>query len=318
MPTPLTSRDLRTRIVAHYQADENTTYRLTAERFSVGEATVSRVLRVHRETGDVMPAPKPRKPRNKIDLEWLREHAVAHPDDRLKDRAEAFEAERGVSVSIAAVHYAMHAIGFTHKKKTIYAKERDSERVKNLRDTFIAQQPTLVPGNLVFLDESGFRLGSPTRYGWARSGQKALGKAVHGAWRNVTMLGAIALNGFRGFMNIESGTSSEVFRAFVESELVPELKPGDWVLMDNLAAHRDARSLDAIRAAGAIVLFLPPYSPEFNPIEKLWSKLKEAVRRQPTDTRECFDDAVANAMRSINSSDLLGWFQHCGYSVAST
>src|ERR1700678_3922587 len=119
-----------------------------------------------------MPALKPKKPRHKIDLEWLSKHATANPDARLKDRADAFEAERGVSVSISAVHYAMHAIGFTHKKKTIYAKERDSERVRNLRDKFIAKQPTLPPQNLVFLDESGFRLGSPTRYGWARTGQK--------------------------------------------------------------------------------------------------------------------------------------------------
>ena len=170
----------------------------------------------------------------------------------------------------------------------------------------------------MFLDESGFRLGSPTRYGWAKSGQKALGKAIHGSWRTVTMLGAVALDGFRGFMNIESGTSSDVFRAFVERQLVPQLKPGDCVVMDNLSAHRDAKSLDAIKAAGATVLFLPPYSPEFNPIEKVWAKLKETVRRQHTDTRECFDDAVATAMSAISASDLAGWFRHCGYDLAST
>jgi transposase len=176
----------------------------------------------------------------------------------------------------------------------------------------------LKTSQLVFLDESGLRLGAPTRYGWAKSGQKALGQAIHGAWKNITMLGAIGLDGFRGFMNIESGTSSDVFRAFIEHELVPRLKPGDCVVMDNLAAHRDGRALTAIEKAGATVLFLPPYSPEFNPIEKLWSKLKEFVRRQSTDSRDSFDAAVARAMASITSSDLLGWFRHCGYSVAST
>jgi transposase len=117
MPTPWISRDLRTRIVAHYEKAPNATYKSTAEHFTVGEATVNRILRVHRETGDVMPAPRPKKPRNKVDLDWLRAHAEAHPDARLKDRAEAFENERGVSVSISSVHYAMAAIGFTHKKK---------------------------------------------------------------------------------------------------------------------------------------------------------------------------------------------------------
>ena len=117
MPTPWISRDLRARIVSHYEKTDRATYKSTAELFEVGEATVNRILRVHRETGDLMPAPRPKKPKNKVDLQWLRAHAEAHPDARLKDRAEAFFKERGVSVSIAAVWYAMVAIGFTHKKK---------------------------------------------------------------------------------------------------------------------------------------------------------------------------------------------------------
>ena len=114
MPTPWISRDLRTRIVSHYEEAAFATYKSTAEHFSVGEATVNRILRVHRETGDVMPPLRPKKPKNKIDLQWLRAHAEAHPDARLKDRAEVFEAERGVSVSVTAVWYAMVAIGFSH------------------------------------------------------------------------------------------------------------------------------------------------------------------------------------------------------------
>jgi transposase len=131
------------------------------------------------------------------------------------------------------------------------------------------------------------------------------------------MLGAIALDGFRGFANFECGTSSEVFRAFVQHQLAPQLKPGDCVVMDNLAAHRDKLALDTIRATGATVVFLPPYSPEFNPIEKMWAKLKEFVRRRATDTRDLFDDAVADGMAAISSTDLRGWFKHCGYKIAS-
>ena len=117
MPTPWISRDLRTRIVEHYDETPTATYKSTALLFKVGEATVNRILRVHRETGEVMPVPKPKKRRNKVDLEWLRDHAEKFPDARLKDRAAAFEVERGISVSIAGVYYAMVAIGFTHKKK---------------------------------------------------------------------------------------------------------------------------------------------------------------------------------------------------------
>ena len=161
------------------------------------------------------------------------------------------------------------------------------------------------------------RLGAPTRYGWARCGEKALGKAVHGTWKMVTMLGAIGLDGFRRFTNIEAGTSSEVFRAFVIQQLVPQLRPGDCVVMDNLSAHRDKLAREAIENAGATILFLPPYSPEWNPIEKVWAKLKECVRRKATDTRELFDDAVAAAMGAITASDLRAWYMHCGYSLAS-
>ena len=117
MPTPWISRDLRRRIVEHYEETADATYKSTGERFKVGEATVNRILRVHRETGDVMPAPRPKKRRNKIDLAWLRAHAQTHPDARLRDRAEAFKTERLIAVSVTAVYYAMVAIGFTHKKK---------------------------------------------------------------------------------------------------------------------------------------------------------------------------------------------------------
>jgi transposase len=168
---------------------------------------------------------------------------------------------------------------------------------------------------LVFLDESGMRLGSTCRYGWAAKGVKALGKAVHGAWSTITMIGAIGLDGFRAFMNIESGTSGDVFRAFVEQALVPNLRHGDCVVMDNLSAHKNAGATAAIRAAGADVYFLPPYSPEYNPIEKVWSKLKEFVRRCETRTREGFDDAVAKAMNDISKSDILAWYKYCGYTI---
>ena len=160
------------------------------------------------------------------------------------------------------------------------------------------------------------RLGSTTRYGWAPRGVKAFGKAK-GSWKMVTMIGAVGLDGFRGFANIESGTSGDVFSAFVQQQLVPKLRPGDCVIMDNLSSHKNARAITAIEAAGATVSFLPPYSPEFNPIEKVWSKMKDYVRRCVTLTREAFDTAVASAMDAITSAYLHGWYKHCGYTVSS-
>jgi transposase len=171
---------------------------------------------------------------------------------------------------------------------------------------------------LVFLDESGLRLGAPPNYGWAPVGEKAFGKATHGAWVTMTMIGAIALDGWRGFVTIDAATDGDVFLAFVRQQLVPNLRPGDIVVMDNLNAHKSAAVVAAIRAANADVLFLPPYSPEYNPIEKAWSKLKDIIRRQATLTRDAFDQAVAFAMSCISRADIRAWTGYAGYSLAST
>ena len=173
------------------------------------------------------------------------------------------------------------------------AREQDRWDVQAKRATFAAQQSSLDPTKLIFLDESGFRLGTPPNYGWAPKGEKAPGKATHGDWCTMTMIGAVALDGWRGFVTIDSATDGDVFLAYVQQQLVPQLRPGDIVVMDNLASHKSPAVIAAIRAAQAQVLFLPPYSPDFNPIEKAWAKLKDILRRLPTLSRDAFDDAVA-------------------------
>ena len=134
----------------------------------------------------------------------------------------------------------------------------------------------------------------------------------------MTMIGAIALDGWRGFINIDAPTDGDVFLAYVQQQLAPRLKLGDIVIMDNLNAHKRPDVIVAIRAAGAQVLFLPPYSPEYNPIEKAWAKLKDILRRLPTLSREAFDDAVAFAMTTISNADVRAWLTFAGYSLRST
>ena len=131
----------------------------------------------------------------------------------------------------------------------------------------------------------------------------------------MTMIGALGLTGFKGFMTINDATCAEVFRAFIKHELRKHLRPGDLVVMDNLNAHKDTEVLRMIRDAGADAIYLPPYSPEYNPIEKAWAKMKELMRRLNTLTREAFDAAVATAMISISMDDITAWFGHAGYQV---
>ncbi len=131
------------------------------------------------------------------------------------------------------------------------------------------------------------------------------------------MLGAIALDGIRGVMTIDAGTSTEVFLAFVEQVLAPNLRPGDVVVMDNLAAHKAPPIREALRRAGADILLLPPYSPELNPIERAWGKLKDILRRADTLTRAAFDRALAVALDAISTADIRGWTAFAGYDLRS-
>lgn len=190
--------------------------------------------------------------------------------------------------------------------------------MKQARAAFEAQQKLLAAKRLVFVDESGLHLGTPPRFGWALKGEKSLGSAIRGQWRNMTMIGAIALSGFRGFLTIDAPTTGEIFLAFVVHQLCPNLRRGDLVVMDNLGSHKVKGVQEAIEAAGAEVLYLPPYSPDFNPIEKTWAKLKDRIRQLANDTRELFDAAVAAAMDTISDDDIRGWFQHAGYRLTST
>jgi len=122
---------------------------------------------------------------------------------------------------------------------------------------------------------------------------------------------------WRGFVTVDAPTDGDVFLAYVQQQLVPNLRPGDIVVMDNLGVHKRPAALAAIRAVGAEVLFLPPYSPEYNPIEKAWAKLKDLLRRLPTLSREAFDDAVAFAMTTISSGDVRAWLAFAGCSLGS-
>lgn len=128
------------------------------------------------------------------------------------------------------------------------------------------------------------------------------------------MIGALRLDGSTACMTIEGATDTEVFRTYVEQILLPGLRPGDIVVMDNLSAHKNEPTLARMAQAGAQALFLPAYSPDFNPIEKMWSKLKAYLRKAEARTREELEDAIADALKTVTAQDARNWFASCGYS----
>jgi len=144
-------------------------------------------------------------------------------------------------------------------------------------------------------------------------GERALGKAPRNQGKNLTVVGAIALDGIRAMMAYEGGTTKEAFLHFVRHALVPALHVGDVVIWDNLKAHYCEGVSEAIEAIGAHVVFLPPYSPELNPIEHTWSKLKGLLRREEARTLRTLALALGRSSTEISQDDLIGWFTNCGY-----
>jgi len=151
-------------------------------------------------------------------------------------------------------------------------------------------------------------------WGWAPRGQRVQGSAPAGRWQTTTMISSIRLDGSTACMTIPGATDTEVFRSYMRAVLCPTLRPGDLVIMDNLAPHKSDPTLRLIKKAGAKVLFLPAYSPDFNPIEKMWSKVKALLRSAEARTPDELVAAIGDALAKVTAKDALGWFVSCGYS----
>jgi transposase len=150
-------------------------------------------------------------------------------------------------------------------------------------------------------------------WGRAPKGERICEATPQGRWEVLTTLGAMSLRGIDAAMTIESATDGEVFTAYVEQVLCMQLRPGDVVVMDNLSAHKVAGIRALIESRGAQLLYLPPYSPDLNPIEKAWSKFKKFLRDAKARTQEALDQAVTDALKTITADNAAAWFRHCGY-----
>lgn len=168
---------------------------------------------------------------------------------------------------------------------------------------------------LVFVDESGITTAMTRAYGRAPQGQRVVGNVPSNYGRTVTVLGGLGLRGVLGTMSVDAPTDTDVFLTFLTRVLVPQLREHDVVALDRLGPHRAQEVRRTLRRAGAGLLFLPPYSPDLNPIEPCWSKIKAHWRAQQARSRAALDRARAVAVASVTRQDARGWFQHCGYTL---
>jgi transposase len=201
------------------------------------------------------------------------------------------------------------ADGLPSLKKSLHAAERDTEANRKRREAFVEALRAVTLEKLIFLDESGVSTQMTRLYARATGGFRINEAAPHSQWKILTILGAISTRGLIATMTIEAATDREIFLAYLDQVLCPQLKPGDVVVMDNLSSHKVKGVHERIEAVGAKLLYLPPYSPDLNPIEKAWAKLKQLLRAAKARTREALDEAIAKLLPLITAEDAKAWFR---------
>lgn len=303
----ITKQEMRRLAIDSYNAGHGTQAEM-AHFYNVDIRTFQRWLARYKKTGE--DSPRKRGHRKAIfsgeHLNTLDKLVQDNPDSTL----EELKVLSNTTGSIMSVKRALDRLGYRYKK-TLHASEQEREDVKLKRQQWLEELPDLDPFRLVFLDESSAKTNMTRQRGRAKHGERLFAKAPFGHWCTTTMISSIRLSGETAAMEIGGATDSVVFREYVKKILAPTLSPADIVVMDNLTAHYDAEAISMIEARGAIVKFLPPYSPDFNPIEKMWSKIKELLRSISARTKPDLSTAITRAFEAVTPNDVQGWFSSC-------
>ncbi len=196
------------------------------------------------------------------------------------------------------------------KKRRVGATERD-EFLRAAWRFLVAGE--IDAQRLVFVDECGTNTSLNPLYAWSRRGERAYGEAPRNWGSNVTLLASMTREGMGACIAVEGATTKAVFEAYVEEALAPSLRPGQVVVMDNLSSHKGQRVRELIEGRGCELLFLPPYSPDLNPIEQAFAKLKASLRRAQARTFGALIEAMGRGLGEITDQDASGFFRHCGY-----
>jgi transposase len=198
-------------------------------------------------------------------------------------------------------------------KKTLHAKEQDRQDVLEQRKDWADWQKQIEIDKLVFIDESGAKTNMTRTHGRGICGQRVLDKTPAGTWQTITMISSIDSAGQTQCMVVEGATTKEVFLQYLQQVLAESIRPGDIVIMDNLSSHKGDEVREIIESKGATVKYLPPYSPDLNPIEMMWSKVKNYLKDAKARTKQALCEKIGEALTKVSCFDARGWFKHCGY-----
>lgn len=319
MAGPL-SKDLRERIVAAVEAGASR--REAAERFSVSASCAVKLVQRWRRTGSVAPGQMGGQKRHALAEhgDEVRALVAGQPDATLEE-LRAGLAARGLRVGRTSVHRFLRAIGLTRKKSRSTPPSRPGRtsplRAPTGRADWKDRQGALSARRLVFVDETWTATNMARRHGRSPRGRRLVAGVPHGHWKTSTFLAALRADALTAPCVIDGAINGETFRAWVEQFLAPTLQPGDLVVMDNLGSHKVAGVREAIEARGAGLLYLPPYSPDFNPIEQFFAKLKALLRKAAARTLDALIAAIAAALDAFSPAECANYFANAGYVPAN-
>ena len=307
------SMDLRDRVVAAVEAEGMTRHQAAA-RFGIAVSSAVKWVARYRKTGSAAPSKmggyKPKTLRGGH-AEWLIARCK-EKDFTISQLVDELQSRRGLKVDRRSVWEFLHAEGLSHKK-TAAAQEQDRKDVKRRREQWRKYQGRIDAERLVFVDETWTKTNMAPLRGWSSRGSRVIGKAPFGRWKTMTFIAALRQDGIKAPCLFDGPINGEVFLAWVRQILVPTLRPGQIVIMDNLGSHRGKAVRQAIREAGAKLLFLPKYSPDLNPIEQVFSKLKHGLRKARARSYDAILAAIAQLLGSYTPKECANYLKNCGY-----
>lgn len=306
--------ELRERVVKAVEQREGS-IEAVAKLFSVGTTFIYKMLRQKEEIGSLSPKPHGGGFARLIDepeLKELRQLVEEQPDATLEEFRDRLRQRAQVDASLPMVCRALQRLGLPRKRKRFFAQERNAKK----RRAFRRKVQKLEPEKFVFIDEMGANINLSRRYARAPKGQRVEEALPQNTPANVSVAGALGARKLLAACCIEGAFDGEAFAAFIEQMVVPQLEPGQTVLMDNVPTHQAARVESAIKSAEATLLNLPAYSPDLDPMEPCWSKIKTYLRKAKARTVEALYKAIGSSMQLVTAEDIRGWFSHAGYNLA--
>ncbi|HKH26801.1 MAG TPA: IS630 family transposase [Sphingomicrobium sp.] len=306
------SLDLRTRVLAAIAG--GLSCRQAAQRFGVSASSAMRWRGLERRQGDARPKAlggDRRSGRIEARAGLILALVEDTPDITLEELRTALAA-RGIAVGYGTV-WRFFARRRITQKKTAHASEQDRPDILKRRQEWFDEQLDLDPARLVFIDETWVSTNMARRYGRALRGQRLRASVPHGHWKTTTFVAGLRPTGLVAPFVLDGPINRDAFEVYVDKVLVPELNQGDVVVMDNLSSHKAPSVRALIEAAGATLLYLPPYSPDFNPIENAFAKLKSLLRRAAERTIDGLWAAIGRLIDAFTPLECANYFAAAGY-----